>query len=54
MLPGRDLENPKQKSRITDGEEKFLRTAAKYVFSLMDYTTEINKSRINKRHAMYV
>jgi len=49
MLPGRDSQKPKQKSRIIDGEEKFPRTALKYVFSLTDYTREMNKSRINKK-----
>jgi hypothetical protein len=44
MLRGHDLQKPKQKPRIIDGEEKFLRTAPKYVFSLMDYTREIKIS----------
>jgi hypothetical protein len=44
MLPGHDSQKLKQKSRIIGGEDKFLSTAPKYVFSLTDYPREINKS----------
>jgi hypothetical protein len=47
MLPDHNSQKTKQNSRIIDGEKKFLRTARKYVQSLMGYTREMDKPGIN-------